>query len=105
MINTRVMTTKLTLTIDDAVVSFAKKYAKNKGKSLSKIVENYLMTLTSKESNDKFEADSDVDLVVDIDETDPLCYTDNYFSLKEKLEKISIDILTYLSKRLLKILF
>lgn len=53
MINTRVMTNKLTLTIDDAVVSFAKKYAKNKGKSLSKIVENYLMTLTSKESNDK----------------------------------------------------
>lgn len=47
-------------------------------------------------TNDKFEADSDVDLVVDIDETDPLCYTDNYFSLKEKLEKIfnrHIDLL------------
>jgi hypothetical protein len=47
------MTTKLTLTIDDAVISVAKKYAKNKGKSLSDIVENYLMTLTSKESKEE----------------------------------------------------
>ena len=46
------MTTKLTLTIDDAVISVAKKYAKNKGKSLSDIVENYLKTLTSKESKE-----------------------------------------------------
>lgn len=46
------MTTKLTLTIDDSVISDAKKYAKNKGKSLSKIVENYLMTLTAKESKE-----------------------------------------------------
>ncbi len=43
------MTTKLTLTIDDSVISVAKKYAKTKGKSLSDIVENYLMTLTAKE--------------------------------------------------------
>jgi hypothetical protein len=43
------MTTKLTLTIDDSVISMAKKYAKEKGKSLSDIVENYLMSLTSKE--------------------------------------------------------
>jgi len=47
---TRIMTTKLTLTIDDAVISIAKKYAKQKGKSLSDIVENYLMSLTSKEN-------------------------------------------------------
>jgi hypothetical protein len=46
---TRIMTTKLTLTIDDSVISIAKKYAKQKGKSLSDIVENYLMSLTSKE--------------------------------------------------------
>ena len=44
------MTTKLTLTIDDAVISIAKKYAREKGKSLSDIVENYLMSLTSKEN-------------------------------------------------------
>jgi hypothetical protein len=47
------MTTKLTLTIDDSVISIAKKYAKKKGKSLSDIVENYLMSLTSKENNEK----------------------------------------------------
>ena len=47
------MTTKLTLTIDDSVISVAKKYAKNKGKSLSDIVENYLMTLTANESREE----------------------------------------------------
>ena len=47
------MTTKLTLTIDDAVISVAKKYAKSKGKSLSDIVENYLTTLTTKETKEE----------------------------------------------------
>jgi hypothetical protein len=46
------MTTKLTLTIDDSVITIAKKYAKKNGKSLSDIVENYLMSLTSKESKE-----------------------------------------------------
>jgi hypothetical protein len=46
------MTTKLTLTIDESVITIAKKYAKNKGKSLSAIVENYLMTLSSKEKTE-----------------------------------------------------
>jgi predicted HicB family RNase H-like nuclease len=36
------MTTKLTLTIDDAVINTAKNYAQKTGKSLSSIVENYL---------------------------------------------------------------
>jgi len=47
------MTTKLTLTIDDSVISVAKKYAKSKGKSLSDIVENYLTTLTAKETKEE----------------------------------------------------
>jgi hypothetical protein len=47
------MTTKLTLTIDDSVISAAKKYAQDKGKSLSHIVENYLMTLTTKNNRDE----------------------------------------------------
>lgn len=47
------MTTKLTLTIDDSVIEVAKKYAKQKGKSLSDIVENYLMSLTSKDKKDE----------------------------------------------------
>ncbi len=47
------MTTKLTLTIDDSVITVAKKYAKQKGKSLSGLVENYLMTLASKENKEE----------------------------------------------------
>ena len=47
------MTTKLTLTIDDSVITIAKKYARKNGKSLSDIVENYLMSLTSKESKEE----------------------------------------------------
>jgi hypothetical protein len=42
------MTTKLTLTIDDAVISSAKNYAQQKGRSLSDVVENYLKTLSTK---------------------------------------------------------
>jgi hypothetical protein len=44
---TRAMTTKLTLTIDKSVIVSAKKYASIKGKSLSKMVENYLKTMSS----------------------------------------------------------
>jgi hypothetical protein len=43
------MITKLTLTIEDKVIDSAKKYAQQKGKSLSHIVENYLKTITVKE--------------------------------------------------------
>lgn len=41
------MTTKLTLSIDEAIISSAKKYAEKKGKSLSKLVETYLKTISS----------------------------------------------------------
>lgn len=40
--------------------------------------------------------DSDIDLVVDIDDQDPLSYADKYFNLKFQLEKIfnrKIDLL------------
>jgi hypothetical protein len=43
------MTTKLTLTIEDKVIDSAKKYARQKGKSLSDIVENYLKSITTQE--------------------------------------------------------
>ncbi len=45
------MTTKLTLTIEDKVIDSAKKYAKQKGKSLSHLVENYLKSIAVKESD------------------------------------------------------
>ncbi|MGY6522461.1 MAG: DUF6364 family protein [Mongoliitalea sp.] len=40
------MSTKLTLTIDKSVIESAKSYAKDQGKSLSQVIENYLKTLT-----------------------------------------------------------
>lgn len=47
------MNTKLTLTIEEKVIEAAKQYAQKKGKSLSHIVENYLMSITSKEIKDE----------------------------------------------------
>ncbi|GAB2789172.1 DUF6364 family protein [Rhabdobacter roseus] len=40
------MPTKLTLTIEQAVIDKAKKYAKERERSLSDIIENYLKVLT-----------------------------------------------------------
>jgi len=44
-LKTRVMITKLTLTLNQEVIDSAKAYAKRNGKSLSAIVENYLRSL------------------------------------------------------------
>ncbi len=43
-----------------------------------------------------FKEDSDIDFVVDFEESDPFKYTDLYFKLKEKLEELlqrQIDLL------------
>lgn len=45
---------------------------------------------------DRLRADSDIDLAVDIDEADPLSYSDHYFNLKFSLQKLlkrPIDLL------------
>ena len=47
------MNTKLTLTIEKEIIERAKNYAKDKNRSLSDIIENYLKTLTEKEQKDK----------------------------------------------------
>jgi len=47
-------------------------------------------------TTDRFRKDSDIDLVVDIDENDPISYSDKYFNLKFQLEKLlkrQIDLL------------
>ena len=44
------MNTKLTLTVDKAIIDRAKSYAKNTGRSLSQLIENYLITLTQESS-------------------------------------------------------
>lgn len=45
------MATKLTLTVDEEVINSAKKYAHEKGKSLSNLVENYLKSIGSKKTD------------------------------------------------------
>ena len=52
IINTRAMTTKLTLTINEKVISSAKVYAQKSGKSLSNLVENYLKSISSNEGDE-----------------------------------------------------
>lgn len=47
-------------------------------------------------TTDKFGPESDIDLVVDINENDPISYSDNYFKLKFQLEQLlkrHIDLL------------
>ena len=50
--NCYVMNTKLTLNIDHEIVSKAKLYAKSKGRSLSDLVENFLMLLIKENDED-----------------------------------------------------
>ncbi len=46
------MTTKLTLTVEKSIILRAKSYAKNTGRSLSEIIENYLATITEESNHD-----------------------------------------------------
>lgn len=45
------MNTKLTLTVHQDVIKKAKKFAKNRGRSLSDIVENYLRAITTEDGD------------------------------------------------------
>ncbi|HEY1017926.1 MAG TPA: DUF6364 family protein [Sediminibacterium sp.] len=45
------MTTKLTLTVEKEVIERAKSYAKNSGRSLSELIEQYLDNITQDNSN------------------------------------------------------
>ena len=49
------MNTKLTLTIEQSVIEKAKKYASEKGRSLSDIIENYLKVITKEEKKKDIE--------------------------------------------------
>ncbi len=43
------MNTKLTLTIEQSIIEKAKSYAKDKGRSLSDIIESYLRAITTEQ--------------------------------------------------------
>jgi hypothetical protein len=47
------MTTKLTLTVEKAIIERAKSYARNTGRSLSDLIESYLETITQDHSDEK----------------------------------------------------
>lgn len=47
------MTTKLTLTVEKSIIERAKSYAKNTGRSLSELIENYLETITQESGSEK----------------------------------------------------
>lgn len=49
------MSTKLTLTIEKSVIEKAKKYARNRERSLSDLIENYLKALTKEEPKNQEE--------------------------------------------------
>ena len=49
------MNTKLTLTIEQKIIAKAKKYARQKGRSLSDIIENYLKVIIKEESDSTIE--------------------------------------------------
>ena len=47
------MTTKLTLTVEKSIIERAKIYAKNTGRSLSELIENYLESITDYNGDQK----------------------------------------------------
>ena len=53
-------------------------------------------------TRDDFRDNSDVDFVVDFDETDPFRYTDLYFQLKEKLEQLFKRQIDLIEERAIK---
>lgn len=53
-------------------------------------------------TRDDFDENSDIDLVVDIDEKDPFKYTDLYFNLKSRLEDILKRQVDLLEERAIK---
>ena len=74
------MTTKLTLTVEKSVIERAKTYAKNTGRSLSDIIENYLATITEESSTNELSPKLKkivgiVDLPKDFDEKEALKYS------------------------------
>jgi predicted CopG family antitoxin len=75
------MNTKLTLTIDQAVIEKEKKYANGNGRSLSDIVENYLKAITKE---DNFESIDLTPIVKSLKGTFKAPKSSNY---KEELAK------------------
>ncbi len=53
-------------------------------------------------TNDRFKPESDIGLIVDIDDSDPIEYADHYFALKFQLEQILKRQIDLLEKKAMK---
>ena len=58
------MNTKLTFTIEQSVINQAKKYAKDRKRSLSDLIENYLKSLVSERDKGNKSYSPDVDSLI-----------------------------------------
>ncbi|MEO1021964.1 MAG: DUF6364 family protein [Bacteroidota bacterium] len=76
------MNTKLTLTIEKAVIHTAKEYAKEKGISLSEMVENYFKFITETR-----EITPENQLSPKVKKLRGILKTDEHFDYKEELAK------------------
>ena len=81
------MGTKLTLSINNLVIEEAKRYAKENGKSLSSIVEEYLKSLTQTNSSDN--KNSDLELIKELRGSVKL--PKNFTSYKDLLQDALIE--------------
>jgi len=79
------MSTKLTLTIDKSIIQKAKKYAKEKERSLSDIIENYLKAITQDEK------DEEIQITPLVKSLKGSFKAPKGFDYKEKLAKTKLD--------------
>jgi len=87
---TRVMKTKLTLVMEDAVIYNAKKYAKKADTSLSSMVENYLKAVASEKSKTRIK-DSAKKLNPKVAKLKGVLHVPKDFNYKEALGQILLE--------------
>lgn len=79
------MDVKLTLKLDEAVISAAKRYAKSRKTSVSALVENYLLSITSKSRKP--------------DDIGPIVKSISGVVSESKIDEVAEDYGKYLSKK------
>lgn len=60
MLKAYIMNTKLTLTIEQSIIEKAKRYARERERSLSDLIENYLRALTNENEIDEDDSSSTI---------------------------------------------
>lgn len=81
------MNTKLTLTLEKEIIEQAKKYASNKGRSLSEMVENYFRYITES----KTEAIEEVQLSPRVRKLKGVLKVDSSFDYENNLNEAKND--------------